>query len=94
LKSWAHKLSIGYAIYSIVFGLIGVVASFLWVFRPLLEKAGEQRGPEAAAAIGGALGGTIGGCFGLIYPVLLLVFMLRPHIKAAFCPPPANAVLK
>jgi hypothetical protein len=28
----------------------------------------------------------VGGCFGLIYPVLLLIFMLMPKVAAAFRP--------
>jgi hypothetical protein len=28
----------------------------------------------------------VGGCFGLIYPVLLLIFMLLPKVAAAFRP--------
>jgi len=33
------------------------------------------------------IGGGIGICLGLIYPILLLVFMLRPTVAAAFQPP-------
>jgi hypothetical protein len=36
------------------------------------------------AAIGGAVGGVMGGCFGMIYPILLLIFMTRPKVVAAF----------
>jgi uncharacterized membrane protein YfcA len=53
----------------------------------MLEQAQQQHGPAAAGAIGGAIGGSVGGCFGLIYPVLLLIFMLRPKVAAAFQPP-------
>ena len=92
LKSWARKLSIGYAIYAIAFGILGIVVNFIFLFGPLLEEAHRRHGPEAAGAIGGAVGGTIGGCFGLIYPILLLIFMTRPNVVAAFHPsaaPPA-----
>ena len=84
LKEWARKLSIGYAIYTIVFGLVGIVVTFLFVTRPMLERASQAEGPEAAGAVGGAIGGSVGGCFGLIYPILLLIFMLRPKVAAAF----------
>jgi hypothetical protein len=85
-------LSICYAVYAVVVGALGMVLNLVWVFRPLLEQASQKQGPEAAGAIGGAVGGSIGGCFGLAYPILLLVFMLRPKIIAAFRPadePPA-----
>lgn len=86
MKSWARILSIIYAIYAIVAGIAGMAANFFFMVRPLLEQAQQQQGPEAAAAVGGAIGGTIGGCFGLIYPVLLLIFMTRPKVVAAFHP--------
>ena len=84
LTSWARTLSIVYAIYAIVFGIIGPAVNFFFIIRPMLEQARQQHGPEAAGAIGGMIGGTIGGCFGLIYPVLLLIFMMRPNVVAAF----------
>lgn len=84
LKAWARLLSIGYAIYALVFGVIGMVVNFLFMVRPLLEQARQESGPEAAGAIGGAIGGSVGGCFSLIYPILLLIFMLRPNVVAAF----------
>jgi hypothetical protein len=86
LKSWARKLSIGYAIYAIVFGIIGMVVNFIFLIEPMLKEAQNQQGPEAAGAIGGAIGGSFGGCFGMIYPVLLLIFMMRPTVVAAFQP--------
>jgi len=85
LKPWARILSLAYAIYAILFGILGMVVNFIFMLQPMLEQARQQQGPEAAAAIGGAVGGTIGGCFGLIYPVLLLIFMTRPKVVAAFC---------
>jgi hypothetical protein len=84
MKSWARKLAIVYSIYAIVFGLIGVVVNFMFLFRPLMQEAAQRQGPEAAGAIGGAIGGTLGGCIGMIYPILLLIFMTRPKIVAAF----------
>lgn len=84
LKSWARTLSIAYAIYAIVFGILGMVVNFFFLVRPMLEQARQQQGTEAAGAMGGAIGGSIGGCLGLIYPILLLIFMLRPTMVAAF----------
>jgi hypothetical protein len=84
LKSWARVLSMAYAIYAIGFGILGMVINFIFLVQPMLEQARQQQGPEAAGAFGGAIGGSIGGFFGLIYPVLLLIFMLRPTVVAAF----------
>jgi hypothetical protein len=62
LKSWARTLSIAYAIYAILFGLLGTAVNFMFLIRPMLGQAQQQHGPEAAAAIGGAIGGSVGGC--------------------------------
>ena len=84
LKPWARWLAIGYAIYGILSCIIGMVLNYMFLVRPLLEQAQRARGPEAAALAGGAVGGVIGGCLGLIYPFVLLFFMLHPKVAAAF----------
>jgi tetrahydromethanopterin S-methyltransferase subunit G len=58
--------------------------NFVFMVLPLLNQSGHGSSTENATQIGGAIGGTIGGLFGLIYPVLLLIFMTRPKVKAAF----------
>jgi len=84
LKPWARTFSIGYGIYAIVMTVVGTVVNYFLLVRPMLEQAQQKHGPESAAAIGGAIGGTLGGCLGLIYPILLLVFMTRANVVAAF----------
>ena len=37
LKSWARKLSIGYAIYGMAMTVVGGVLSYLYLLRPMLE---------------------------------------------------------
>jgi hypothetical protein len=83
LKPWARVLSVGYAIYAILFGILSTAINFIFLIQPMLKSANGQQTP---AAIGGMIGGSIGGCFGLIYPIALLVFMLRPNVVAAFHP--------
>ena len=84
VKSWARITSILYGVWAILWGFVGLVANFIFVTRPMLEQFSQRQGPEAAGAIGGAIGGSIGGCMGLIYPILLIIFMMRPHVVAAF----------
>jgi hypothetical protein len=94
LKPWARVLAIAYGIYSIALGILGMVINFVYLVRPMLEQAKAQSGPESAGAMGGVIGGIIGGCIGLIYPILVLVFMTRPNVVAAFrpaTPPPLGA---
>jgi len=87
LQPWARTLSIVYAIYTIVMGLVGGAVSYVFLIQPLLQQAQHSQGAQATgAAIGGAIGGMLGGCLGLIYPVLLLIFMLRANVAAAFRP--------
>jgi hypothetical protein len=86
LKPWARKFSIGYAIYAMIMIVVGSVLNYFWLVLPMLQKAHLEQGPQAAAAVGGAIGATVGGCFGIIYPILLLIFMFRANVIAAFNP--------
>ena len=84
LKPWARKASIAYGIYAIAMGVIGFIVNAVYLFGPLMERARQAHGAEAGAAIGGTIGGALGGCLALVYPVLLLIFMTRPNVAAAF----------
>jgi hypothetical protein len=85
LKPWARIVSIIYSIYTIVMVLVGGVINCFFLVQPMLQQAHQHQGPEATgAAIGGAIGGMFGSCFGLIYPIVLLIFMTRANIVAAF----------
>lgn len=85
LKSWARTLSIAYAIYAICMGILSTAVSSIFLFQPFLKN--HQDSQAAAAAMFGLIGGGIVVCLGLIYPILLLLFMLRPTVAAAFHPP-------
>jgi hypothetical protein len=90
VKAWGRTLSIGYAWYAIVAVVAGLLVNWLYLLQPMLSQ-GEAGGLGQAAAIGGAVGGMISGCFSVIYPVMLLIFMYRPAVRAAFGPPPELA---
>ena len=85
MKSWARLTSIGYAIYGIVTGVVGIIVNVVFLFEPLMIQA-RSESPEAAAAMLGMVGGIAGTCFGLVYPILLLIFMTRPRVRNAFLP--------
>jgi hypothetical protein len=87
LKPWARSASIAYAIYTIIMVLVGNLANYFFLIRPLLEMAHQQHDSTAQVALAGAIGGLLGSCFGLIYPIFLLIFMLRPNVIAALKPP-------
>lgn len=75
-KNWARLASIGYAIYGIVGGVVGIVMTWKYVMGPLSEKGGP-------AAAGGAMGGLVGGLVALAYPVVLLIFMRKRNVREA-----------
>jgi len=78
LLKWARLVSIYYAIVAIVWGIVGVAFTLVYVVPKI---TGSMSGP---AATGGAIGGLAGGVIGMVYPILLIVFMLRPHVVMAF----------
>jgi hypothetical protein len=83
MKPWARKVSIVYGIYTIVTCVVGMIVNWVFMFGPMLGEARDKGGPEAIGAIGGMVGGMMGMCFGLAYPILLIIFMTRPKIRAA-----------
>jgi uncharacterized protein with PQ loop repeat len=92
LKPWGRYLSIIYAVYAILAGIVGIVANYYFVVLPLMENTLRMpAGPEQAGVIGGTIGGTFaGGCLGIIYPLLLLIFMFRANVVAAMRAPAAD----
>ena len=83
-KPWGRTLSIGYSVYAILSGIVGLVMSFAFLVKPLMDQANAAGGgPEQAAAIGGMFGGLFGGCIGMVYPIVLLIFMCRRNVAEA-----------
>jgi hypothetical protein len=83
LKNWARVVSIGYSIYAIVGGIIGGIVMFN-VFESMLHQGAG--GSPSVMIIGAMVGSLIGIVFALVYPILLIIFMTRPKIIAAFGP--------
>jgi len=84
LKEWARVLSIVYGILAIVLEIVGTIISVVVLLPAVMSRTAGLQGPAALGPRVGAIGATIGGCFGLVYPVLLLIFMTRPKVVAAF----------
>jgi hypothetical protein len=85
IKPYGRILSIGYAIFAIVMNVVTIGVNCVVVFPALLEKANAAGpGPDQIAAYAGVGGGSVGSCVGFIYPALLLYFMYRPNVVAAF----------
>jgi hypothetical protein len=80
-KPYGRNCSIGYAAYAIISGIIGIAMNVIFLLLPMLEQLDNMAdGPEKAGAIGGAVGGTLGGACGLVYPIILLIFMMRTPV--------------
>ncbi len=75
LKKWARIWTLGYAWFAIVWGIVGMVVNLALTISGELGNTPE--------AIGGAIGGFCGGIIGLVYPILLIIYMLKPHVKSA-----------
>ncbi len=83
LKSWGRITSIAYAIYAIIWALIGACMAIV------IFKAGSHQSLDRFGGMGVAIalvGAVISLVFSLAYPVLLLIFMTRPNVVAAFRP--------
>ncbi|MCA9186614.1 MAG: hypothetical protein KDA99_13390, partial [Planctomycetales bacterium] len=76
-KRSGRTLSIGYAIYSIVSGIVGGVVNLVMFILPAVNEFGA-----GSPVVVGTIAGAIGGLVGLIYPVLLWYFMTRPNVIA------------
>src|SRR5580704_1777740 len=44
MKPWARKVAIGYALYALVLGVVGLVMSLICVVGPLMAQASQQQG--------------------------------------------------
>lgn len=92
LKPSARSMLIWYSVLYLVTGILGLLLNILWI-NPRMEQVVNQsfqlnpqlNNPGMRAGIRYS---TYGGmCFGLlllIWPVVVLYFMSRPHVKAAF----------
>lgn len=85
IKPWARWLSIVYALVTIVFALIGLGITYVFTVQPVIRAFSEQQPPDQpmAGAIGGAAGTMCGSVIALAYPIVLLIFMTRPHVVQA-----------
>jgi hypothetical protein len=84
-RPWGRHLSIIYAIFAIISLIVNSLINYYFLVAPMIDKlAAAQPGQEKAAAIGAIVGMVAGTCMGPVYPVILLIFMFRPNVKAAF----------
>jgi hypothetical protein len=76
LKRWGRRNAVAYGWFAIIWGILNTIVTLV-----IMLSGGVASTPEA---VGGYIGGACGGILALIYPILLLVFMTRPHVIEAF----------
>jgi predicted RNA-binding Zn-ribbon protein involved in translation (DUF1610 family) len=75
LKRWARSGAVAYGWFALIFGVLNTIVSVALLVSGAVSPPAE--------AMAGYIGGTCGGLLGLIFPILLLVFMTRPHVIEA-----------
>ena len=75
LRRWARSGTVAYAWFIIVLKILDLMAGVVAV-----ASGGLSMPSQAMPAY---IGGLFGGLIGLIYPILLLVFMTKPHVIEA-----------
>jgi len=86
LKNWSRLVSIGYAVYRVIFALLDVAILMVVLHRVLANALQADTGAHVALVVGAAAVGTV---LTLLYPVLLIYFLTRPRAVLAFQPKPA-----
>ncbi|MHC4292144.1 MAG: DUF4339 domain-containing protein [Planctomycetota bacterium] len=79
LKRWAREAALVYGWAAIIWGILALVMNGI-MFSSSLSGASQEAMP---AVVGGIIGAMCGGLIGLIYPVILIVFMRKPHVIQA-----------
>jgi len=79
LKKWARQATCIYGWTAIVWGILSSIANGI-MFSSRLSGTSPE---EMPVVIGGIVGGMCGGLLGLIYPVILIIFMRKPHVIQA-----------
>ncbi len=78
-REWGRRIAVGYAWYCVAAGAAGLVINIL----VLLPRFSGMRSCCSAGTVGGIIGMIFGGGISLIYPILLIIFLMRERVKAA-----------
>lgn len=82
LHRWARKVLIVYAWIAIVVEVTGDVMGVAYIIPKVGQAVASL--PNSAQIMGQMYGAIFGGFIALTLPVLMLVFMNKPNVKAAF----------
>jgi len=91
VKRWGRTASLGFSIFKIGMFLIELPLYMMFLIAPSVSEMNSTGSEDAAAMlIGMAIGLPVIVFFELFIPILLLVAMQRPKVKAAFQAPVAS----
>jgi hypothetical protein len=74
-KAWARIWCLGYGWFAIIWGIVGMIVNIGLTVSGAYGYRQDN--------IPGVIGGFCGGLIGFIYPVLLIIFMRKQHVKNA-----------
>jgi hypothetical protein len=74
-RPWARTLNIATALFGIISGIAGMMATHHYLIEPLSKS-------DDPAAKAGAFGGYAA-ILGIVYPVVVLIFMLKKDVREA-----------
>jgi len=90
MRPWGRTVSLVYAPLSIAYHLVALIYALAFIMpatREFLQLAAQQNPQMGPAVVAGEVGGYIGLFIGtavIIYPIVVLVILLRPSVAAAF----------
>jgi hypothetical protein len=87
LRPWARTASIAYGVVMVVMACVSTFMFTKFALPTMLERAAGLSGSEAMVLKVAAYFTACASPIGLIYPGLLIFFLTRTHVQAAFAPP-------
>ena len=91
MKPWARTVTIAYGVYSIAMYLMGTVVNHALIFGPMLEETAGTSGPERIGAVAAVIGAIVFTLLFTGYWILVIVFLTRRRVVAAFEDPFGDA---
>lgn len=79
LKKWARQTAYFYGWFTVAWGILSIVINAV-LFSTGAAISSEATPEMAGGIIGGIIGGMCGGLIGMIYPVVLIVLLRKPHV--------------
>ena len=93
MKLWARTVTIAYGVLSIAMSLLAAVVHYALIFGPMVEQTAGTSGPERIQAVASVVGLIVGVVVMMGYWLMVIVFLTRRRVVAAFDDPFGDAEL-